>query len=504
MKRLTPIFWISLGLVSLTLSILLISDLAVNLIPDQAVQIITYRQKYSEALAIQYSLLAQSGDEQIIQQALDLLVERNTDIQSVALVLENGEIMGLAGPHHDIWTQPPGIQSTPDHIQIPIFNGNLLWGTLQLRFRSLNNDWWANFLDTAWVRFLALVMGSGFLGYFLFMKRTLRQLDPSSVVPMRVQAAFDVLVEGVVFLDHENRIVLANRAFSQLVDVEPHDLIGNTLDRFGWVSPDPAHRLVTYPWETARQNKSLNLDVPLVWERRGEKVKKFRVNCTPIVGERQQGRGILVSFNDVTELDATIQELEIAKSEFEKLALRDPLTGCFNRRALFEAFEDQWEVVQRDGRNLVCIMADIDHFKSYNDRYGHAVGDQVIQVVAKELSTTLRPLDIMGRYGGEEFCILLPGQTCEEGVLVAERLREQIERLASQSIRTTSGKKITMSFGVSAASIGASDPLELVDQADKALYAAKQGGRNQVGRWTSEGPVTWRVESPELVGSRFS
>ena len=504
MKRLTPIFWISLGLVSLTLSILLISDLAVNLIPDQSAQIMTYRQKYSEALAIQYSLLAQSGDEQTIQQALDLLVERNIDIQSVALVLENGEIMALAGPHHAIWTQPTGTDSTPDHIQIPIFNRDLMWGTFQLRFRSLDHDRWSNLLDTAWVRFLALVMGSGFLGYFLFMKRTLRQLDPSSVVPMRVQAAFDVLVEGVVFLDHENRIVLANRAFSQLVDVEPHDLIGNTLDRFGWVSPDPAHRLVTYPWETARQNKSLNLDVPLVWERSGEKVKKFRVNCTPILGEHRQGRGILVSFNDVTELDATIQELEIAKSEFEKLALRDPLTGCFNRRALFEAFEDQWEVVQGEGRNLVCIMADIDHFKSYNDRFGHAVGDQVIQVVAKVLSTTLRPLDIMGRYGGEEFCILLPGQTSTEGVLVAERLREQIELLASQSVRTTSGQKITMSFGVSAASLGASDPLELVDQADKALYAAKQGGRNQVGLWTSEGPVTRQVESVELTASRFS
>ncbi|MDH4360732.1 MAG: diguanylate cyclase [Nitrospirota bacterium] len=504
MKRLTPIFWISLGLVSLTLSILLMSDLAVNLIPDQAAQIITYRQKYSEALAVQYSLLAQSGDEQPIQQALDLLVERNTDIQSVALILESGETMALAGPHYDIWTQPPGTDSTPDHIQIPIYNGDLLWGTLQLRFRSLENDRWSNLLDTAWARFLALVMGSGFLGYFLFMKRTLRQLDPSSVVPMRVQAAFNVLVEGVVFLDHENHIVLANRAFSELVGVEPHNLIGSTLDRFGWVSPDRERSLITYPWETARQQQSLNLDVPLVWERKGETVRKFRVNCTPILGEHRQGRGILVSFNDVTELDATIQELEIAKSEFEKLALHDPLTGCFNRRALFEAFENQWEVVQRDGRNLVCIMADIDHFKSYNDRFGHAVGDQVIQVVAKVLSTTLRPLDIMGRYGGEEFCILLPGQTCAEGVLVAERLREQIECLASQSIRTTSGKKITMSFGVSAASLGASDPLELVDQADKALYVAKQGGRNQVGRWTSEGPVTSQVEPAALTGSRFS
>jgi diguanylate cyclase (GGDEF)-like protein len=503
MKRLTPIFWMSLGLVSLTLSILLISDLVVGLIPDQAAQIFTYRQKYSEAMAVQYSILAQRGDDQAIQQALDLLVERNGDIQSVALVLENGETMAMAGPHHALWIQPSGDHSTPDHIQIPIFNGDLHWGTLQLRFPSLDTGTWTHVLDNAWVRFLALVMVYGFVGYFLYMKRTLRQLDPSSVVPMRVQAAFDVLAEGVVFLDGDDRIVLANRAFSLIVDVAPHDLIGKTLDSFEWTSSDPVNQL-SYPWKTARQGKCLKLDVPLVWERMGKTVKKFRVNCTPILGERKQVRGILVSFNDVTVLEGTIRELELSKIELEKLAHRDPLTGCCNRRALFEAFEEQWERAQHDGTDLVCIMADIDHFKSYNDRFGHAVGDQVIQIVAKVLSTALRPLDIIGRYGGEEFCILLPGQTCVEGMLVAERLRENIERLASTAIRTTSGQKITMSFGVSAATLGASDHLELVAQADKALYVAKENGRNRVEQWTVDEAVAESAQAEKLMSHSIS
>ncbi|MDT3778359.1 diguanylate cyclase [Nitrospira sp. MA-1] len=504
MKRLTPIFWMSLGLVSLTLSILLICDLMIGLIPDQAAQIFSYRQKYSEAIAVQYSILAQREDDQAIQQALDLLVERNADIQSVALVLENGEIMAMAGPHRALWIQPSGDRSTLDHIQIPIFNGDLHWGTLQLRFPSMDTGTWTHVLDNAWVRFLALVMVYGFLGYFLYMKRTLRQLDPSSVVPMRVQAAFDVLAEGVVFLDGDDRIVLANRAFSLIVGVDPHDLIGSTLDGFEWTSPDPVTPLITYPWKTARQDKTLNLDVPLVWERPGKTVKKFRVNCTPIFGACKQVRGILVSFNDVTVLEDTIQELELSKTELEKLAHRDPLTGCCNRRAFFEAFEDQWERVQRDGTDLVCIMADIDHFKSYNDRFGHAVGDQVIQIVAQVLSTALRPLDIIGRYGGEEFCILLPGQTCVEGMLVAGRLRENIERLASTAIRTTSGQKITMSFGVSAASLGASDHLDLVAQADKALYVAKGNGRNRVEQWTVDEAVAKSAQHEKWMSHSVS
>ena len=154
---------------------------------------------------------------------------------------------------------------------------------------------------------------------------------------------------------------------------------------------------------------------------------------------------------------------------------------------------------QREGTDLVCIMTDIDHFKSYNDRFGHAVGDQVIQVVAKVLSTAIRPMDIMGRYGGEEFCILLPGHSIKEGQVVSERLRAQIETYAGLAVRTTEGRKITMSFGVSAMSLGASDPLELVDQADRALYAAKQAGRNCVGQWTVEGPVVEKVEPLEVV-----
>ncbi len=140
-------------------------------------------------------------------------------------------------------------------------------------------------------------------------------------------------------------------------------------------------------------------------------------------------------------------------------------------------------MTNHDGMDLVCIMADIDHFKSYNDRFGPAVVDQVIQIVANLLLPTLRPLDIIGRYEGEEFCILLTGQSYADGILVAEWLREHIEREASKAIRTTCGQKITMNFGVSALSLGASDPLELVDQADQAFYAAKQGGRNQVGHF---------------------
>jgi diguanylate cyclase (GGDEF)-like protein/PAS domain S-box-containing protein len=500
MKRPTPLLWISFGLVSLTLSILLMGDLAVDLIPNPAVQIFEYRQKYSEALAVQYSLLAEKGDSRGVQEAFDLLVERNDDILSAAVILANGETLALAGRHQEVWEQPPGDSSTPDHIQIPIFNSTEPWGTVQLRFRSLDDGGWLSWLKDPWVQFLGLVVGSGFMGYFLYMKRTLRQLDPSSVVPMRVKAAFDVLTESVVLLDNGERIVLANRAFGKVVGKDSNELLGKRLDEYSWASVPPAPPLTTLPWKTARKEKCVELDFPIMLPNASGKLLKFRMNCTPILNEQEQVQGALVSLADVTKLEETIVALESSKADLESLAMRDPLTGIFNRRALFEAFEDLYSVGSSEETDFGCIMADIDHFKSFNDRFGHAVGDQVIQVVAQILSTTIRPTDIIGRYGGEEFCILLPGQGPEGVAKAAERLRLAISARANQAVRTTGDNKITMSFGVSCFSLGATGPLELVDQADKALYAAKQAGRNQVGQWTQEGSMAGLPIELELVG----
>jgi diguanylate cyclase (GGDEF)-like protein/PAS domain S-box-containing protein len=476
------------------------SDLAVDLIPNPAVQIFEYRQKYSEALAVQYSLLAEKGDSRGVQEAFDLLVERNDDILSAAVILANGETLALAGRHQEVWEQPPGDSSTPDHIQIPIFNSTEPWGTVQLRFRSLDDGGWLSWLKDPWVQFLGLVVGSGFMGYFLYMKRTLRQLDPSSVVPMRVKAAFDVLTESVVLLDNGERIVLANRAFGKVVGKDSNELLGKRLDEYSWASVPPAPPLTTLPWKTARKEKCVELDFPIMLPNASGKLLKFRMNCTPILNEQEQVQGALVSLADVTKLEETIVALESSKADLESLAMRDPLTGIFNRRALFEAFEDLYSVGSSEETDFGCIMADIDHFKSFNDRFGHAVGDQVIQVVAQILSTTIRPTDIMGRYGGEEFCILLPGQGPEGVAKAAERLRLAISARANQAVRTTGDNKITMSFGVSCFSLGATGPLELVEQADKALYAAKQAGRNQVGQWTQEGSMAGLPIELELVG----
>jgi diguanylate cyclase (GGDEF)-like protein len=182
----------------------------------------------------------------------------------------------------------------------------------------------------------------------------------------------------------------------------------------------------------------------------------------------------------VVDLEMAQTEISRNNDELERLASRDPLTGCLNRRAFFVEFEKVFAESRDRGSELCCLMVDIDYFKRVNDQFGHAVGDQAIQAVATCLSAGLRLTDMIARYGGEEFCLVFPGTTLQEASSLAERVRARVEVEAAKRVRTVPCLTITVSVGIASTVLGAQTTLELVDQADKALYAAKEGGRNCV------------------------
>jgi diguanylate cyclase (GGDEF)-like protein len=165
------------------------------------------------------------------------------------------------------------------------------------------------------------------------------------------------------------------------------------------------------------------------------------------------------------------------------------LTGSFNRRAFFEFAGDLFTLAIAGRQPLCCLMVDIDHFKQFNDLYGHAVGDQVIQVVSRLLSTSLRETDVLGRYGGEEFCVVMPGTNVQQALSLAERMRRDIEVNARGCVEGVDVMTITASFGVASLSVAAQSIEGLIDQADQALYSAKQAGRNRVKLWAAPTPA---------------
>jgi diguanylate cyclase (GGDEF)-like protein len=159
-------------------------------------------------------------------------------------------------------------------------------------------------------------------------------------------------------------------------------------------------------------------------------------------------------------------------------AERDPLTGLANRRQLDERLREELERAGRYGTHLALVLVDVDDFKRINDRHGHQFGDRVLQAVAGVLSTSVRELDVAGRFGGEEFAIVLPGTAAPGAARVAEHVRRALTEL---DLTTPDGEAVpvTASFGV-ADFPTASTVEELVAEADGYLYAAKRGGKNQV------------------------
>jgi diguanylate cyclase (GGDEF)-like protein len=174
------------------------------------------------------------------------------------------------------------------------------------------------------------------------------------------------------------------------------------------------------------------------------------------------------------------EALENALQEVQRLAITDSLTNLYNRRHFSKVGEGEVQRARRYGRSLSAIMLDIDHFKQVNDTYGHTVGDQILQGVADSCRQELRGVDVVGRYGGDEFVILLPENDLTTAEQVAERLRKSI---AQRRLNTTRGPAtVTASLGV-AAMDGKSPTLEtLLSRADQALYGAKEKGRNRVSK----------------------
>src|SRR5438552_3286884 len=165
--------------------------------------------------------------------------------------------------------------------------------------------------------------------------------------------------------------------------------------------------------------------------------------------------------------------------EVQRLATLDGLTSTYNRRHFMDLAQLQYDNARRFGHPLTAMMLDVDHFKRINDRHGHHVGDQVLRALAERCRRALRSVDVLGRYGGEEFAIVLPGTTQHNAATVlAERIRK---RVADEPIKTDDGAvKVTVSVGVAELDAEMRGPEDLLKRADAALYEAKQAVRNRV------------------------
>lgn len=178
-------------------------------------------------------------------------------------------------------------------------------------------------------------------------------------------------------------------------------------------------------------------------------------------------------------------DLVVRNRALSEVTSRDTLTGLYNRWYVIEKIDCEINRALRHGSPMALLMLDIDHFKRVNDTWGHTVGDQVLQSVGRLLRESCRVYDVPGRFGGEEFCIVLPETRLGNTTVVAERIRQ---RLASTTLNVgdTSSLVVTASIGIAGleeSEDGVLNPAALIERADRALYSAKHRGRNRVEMW---------------------
>jgi diguanylate cyclase (GGDEF)-like protein len=213
----------------------------------------------------------------------------------------------------------------------------------------------------------------------------------------------------------------------------------------------------------------------------GKSDKMFQnITMIPLTGTGGDVSHVCILVYDVTDIAMNKQELERANMELARLSRTDRLTNLYNRGYWEECLEQEFHRRKRYSGNAALVMFDIDHFKPVNDTYGHQLGDDVIRMVAHELLVTQRETDIAGRYGGEEFCVLLPDTDAEQALLMAERLRKRIADIAIE-VDSEQGDplNITISLGIAAFDSDLHSHNDWIERADKALYQSKHNGRDR-------------------------
>lgn len=491
LSRVNPITQLSIGLVCLTISILCLSEL-LGFIPNTMNAELEARKRFVESLAIQFSSLANSNNERHIKKALDVIVKRDANVLSAAVRSKRAAF--VSGNHEQNWTNDNTDISRYNQVVVPVYKGVKRWGQVEMRFappaKGLLSSWKYRNAGPALMLFVGLI---GVIVFRLFMKRALKELDPSAAIPERVRNAFDALTEGVLIIDENKNIVLANGAFLQQTGVAAGEIIGYNTSTLAWSETEQSEQ--DLPWDSIFSDGETRTDVRLKLNTKSNQERTFMVNCVAITDDDGHARGALATFDDVSELEekneklrSMLKALQLSQKkikaqneELHILATRDPMTNCLNRRSFYDVFQKCFDDARNEQRQLAAFMVDIDHFKSVNDNFGHAAGDEIIKIVADILHKNVRDFDLVARYGGEEFAVVLLDIEEEGAKSIANRIRKAIQ--TSNACDYLEGRNVTASLGVSMITNGAKDKEALLNEADQALYEAKETGRNKVICW---------------------
>jgi diguanylate cyclase (GGDEF)-like protein/PAS domain S-box-containing protein len=323
---------------------------------------------------------------------------------------------------------------------------------------------------------LGLILLIAVIGFHLV--RQLHQRKRMGAALIANEADFRLLAEQssdmVMRIGLDERILYVSPSCARVIGWDPDQIIG-TPALAGVNAEDlPAVR------QTVAALKLGNTEEARVIYRNRHREKGEIWVETALRVTRASGTG---DVDGVVAISRDMTEQKDLQDRLTARAASDGLTGLANRRHFDERLRDEWARAKRDGMPLSLLMIDVDHFKKFNDQYGHQAGDACLRSLAQVLAKEARrPADLAARYGGEEFALLLPGADAEGCALIGERVRDALQRLGMPHAVNPPSKLVTVSLGGATNLPGgiATDCTSLVEAADRALYAAKDGGRDRL------------------------
>lgn len=300
------------------------------------------------------------------------------------------------------------------------------------------------------------------------------------------QRVVETAIEGILMFDEDFTITFANEKMASVLGYAPEELLGKP---YKSLFAEGFRHVADYQESRRRQGLDSVYEGCLVGKDGRE--RWFLVSAKAIKDESGRFEGSFAMLSDITERKAMEMALEESNRLLTELSNTDSLTGIANRRSFDKALEREYTRLERTDSTLSVILLDLDHFKAYNDRYGHVMGDSCLRKVAVALADCVgRSVDLAARYGGEEFGCILPDTDLRGGLHVAKRIKKRIEELKIEHADSPTAPYVTASFGVITVHYSPQLCLEeIVHMADGLLYKAKAGGRNRIefAEWKDSG-----------------
>lgn len=495
MKRPSPILHITFALTLLGCAVLIMAQWMWNLFPDPREREAGWRQAHAESATAQVLFLLERNLTPELQRTLELAAKADARIRSIGIRRSDGSVMVQTREHVRYWHPPADGRSTLTDVVVPISTPSARWGQLEMSFEPEAKGVLAMLAKYP----LAIALGHfalvGALLYWLYLRRAMVLLDPSAVIPERIRAAYDVMTEGVALLDARGRILMVNTAFHGLPPSPWPDVVGKKLSSLPWLAAGLPADSSRHPWALAMRSGQASSGHELCVGTEAATARRLILNCAPIADRDGRPRGCIVTFDDVSALQRTNEQLAVALSELqsskleierknlelEKLASHDNLSGCLTRGAGLVKGEALLDAAVSQEAPLSCMLIDIDSFKSVNDSYGHAKGDQMIRLIGQSLVTTLEDPAVAVRHGGDEFVAFVPGHDLKACHRLAEQLRADLHQRSARLAVEELAPHVTVSIGVAQWDGTTMQSLaDLIAAADEALYEAKAQGRNCV------------------------